>query len=145
MSSLGIRNVLPYQGGNGIVVNNNIIEIDPTANVEFNTLTLNPDAVATGVVLTIVTSDIGGDALNVVNDGQIEMRVGNDGIIDNYIAGNADSQNISTGKLFTRGVDNNSPEFSVDSVAVAAVGAPSGKFQMTINGQVVSVLTDAIV
>jgi hypothetical protein len=31
MSNLGIKNVLPYKGANGIVVNNNVISINPNA------------------------------------------------------------------------------------------------------------------
>ena len=40
MSSLGIRNVYSYIGGNGIVINNGIISIDPTSDIVANSISL---------------------------------------------------------------------------------------------------------
>jgi hypothetical protein len=42
MSSLGIRFALPYKGGNGIVVNNNIISISPVGEINMGNIILNP-------------------------------------------------------------------------------------------------------
>ena len=136
MSRLGIAFVLPYTGANGIVVNNNVIGLDPSGTAAIGRLILNENQDQAGANLLVInTGAFGSPTANAallidnVAAGEFEMS------IDSY--GNTNIALGSGGNLVSRNIQTiannpNAPTVSFDAdfdgtgIPVSTNGNPIG-------------------
>jgi hypothetical protein len=97
MSSLGIRFALPYKGGNGLIVTNNIVGLDPNGYGSIGCLDIalnaeTPTAIAntTGYSLRVNSSNDNGNTSTLFRDTTSNdniVEIGRTGVIDNTTNG----------------------------------------------------------
>ena len=144
MSSLGIRNVLPYKGANGITVVDNVISLDTSEVINFNGITLNTMQINMGGSINFLNND-GITALTYNYDGVIgylydpnqrtvyQISLANGSlIIDKTI--NC-QQDLSCGRIQTTFNNGNSAPFvSIDQLENILPPVPTSTIVTSING-----------
>lgn len=115
MSQLGIRNVLPYTGANGIKVNGSKIEIDPLGKIYFY------DGASIEVANNLVTIDKNGIDLQSLTSGNTtdDLTINSSGIFINNIAGTVQN-NITASELqIVNYTNNNYSRILVNAITLA--------------------------